>query len=92
MEFQTSLLYWRVVEVTFQCGSIDFVWGTRCVSLKSSFRCTSPILPGIGENGGSLAIKFHIMHIHVRPDFPPPPFFLLCGCAFPSTVLFLEEP
>jgi hypothetical protein len=56
MEFQTSLLYWRVVEVTFQCGSIDFVWGTRCVSLKSSFRCTSPILPGIGENGGSLAI------------------------------------
>jgi hypothetical protein len=56
MEFQTSLLYWRVVEVTFQCGSIDFVWGTRCVSLKSSFRYTSPILPGIGENGGSLAI------------------------------------
>jgi hypothetical protein len=56
MEFQISLLYWRVVKVTFQCGNIDFVWGTHCVSLKSSFRCTSPILPGIGENGGSLAI------------------------------------
>jgi hypothetical protein len=45
-----------------------------------------------GEGRLFLVSKFHIMHIHVRPDFPPPPFFLLCGCAFPSTVLFLEEP